>query len=49
MKNYEKGVKTYNRYFDSEVKPSKSILPFVIFLVILFLVAYLFFNNYFFA
>ncbi len=49
MKDYEKGQKNYNRYLDKEVKPEKSILPFAIFLVVLFLISYLFFNNYFFA
>lgn len=49
MKTYEKGKKNYTRYFDKETKDGKSILPFVIFLVILFLASYLFFNNYFFA
>ena len=49
MKDYEKGKKDYDRYFDSEVKPQKSVLPYVIFLVALFLISYLFFNNYLFA
>ena len=49
MKDYQKGKKSYDRYFDDEVKPGKSALPFAIFLIVLFLISYLFFNNYFFA